>query len=255
MSKNSSDEGAVRAGEAVANGAGEQTDNTTTGLYLGRTGSDLLSDDDEADDDGEPLSAEQFQYVLHAVDELGLTWTSDLPPGVKAKNRESAHALDSEQFQNIQVQFPRFPYELGHVILCVLTGRQPAPEMVGDPQEFEQKAQAVRELLISPELRSDFFFQHMLKVPYFLDLDWEVNVKMRERGVQGAPVTSYALVSLLTRNSVHRLDKTETFAFALDEQRVGTLIDLLVEVREALIRTQSAADTLLSKQEDTKESV
>jgi hypothetical protein len=212
-------------------------------------------DDDEMEDDGEPLSAEQFQYVLQAVDELGLTWTSDLPPGVSAKNLESAHVLDSEDFQEIQDQYPRFPYELGHIIWCVLTGQQPVTEVIGSPQTFERKAQAVRELLISPEFRSDFFFQHMLKVPYFLDLDWEVNIKTFERGVQGAPGTCYALVSLLTRNSVHKLDKTKTLAFALDEQRVGTLIDLLEDVREALIRTRSAADALQSQPEDGKENV
>lgn len=260
MSKKSSDEGAVvaKAG-AVANRTGARAGADATGSAgSDRIDRDLLSDedDDEMEDDDLPLSAEQFEYVLRAVDELGLTWTSDMPPNVEAKNQESAPALNSEDFQEIQDEHPRFPYELGHVIWCVLTGRQPVPEMVGDAQEFEQKAGAVRELLISPEFRSDFFFQHMLKVPYFLDLDWEVNIKALERGVQDAPGTSYALVSLLTRNTVHRLDKAENFSFALDERRVGILIDHLLEVRAALMSTRSAlAGTPVSKKGSAKDGV
>src|SRR2546425_3117307 len=61
---------------------------------------------DDADDDDEPehkpLTPGEFREALNAVDKLGLTWTADLVPNLKAKSPENESALASEELDELQ---------------------------------------------------------------------------------------------------------------------------------------------------------
>jgi hypothetical protein len=245
VSKSKLDETPAKSGSrSVVTTSGEEAVLVKDAEQVDEDESAELAFDEEVDleDDDAPLGSEQFRAILRKIDRMGLTWTTDLPPSVKAKSPKQAHALYSEKLEEIQAAYPRLSDELGHIIWCVITGSEAVAEVVGSKQVFEQKAEAVREIIISPEFRSEFFFRHMLKVPYFLDLDWEVVVKLLERNVLGAPGTTYALVSLLTHSNVHGLNEAKDVTFAVDEQRVGALINALLEVREALKKAKPLAE-------------
>ena len=181
-----------------------------------------------------PLKPDEFVEVLKKIDSLGLTWTADLPVLLRPKSEEAEEAILSEEFKHIQDTYPDFPHELTHVIYTTLTGRDYRPSIVGPKEEFEAKSEAVSEIVITPEFRSDFFFKHALKVPYFSKLDWEVVVKAFENNVYEMPLNSYAIVSVLLRSAVHDTKKTSTITFALNEQTVRTLLKDLVSIEKAL---------------------
>lgn len=255
MSKSNPDEAAAKSGARAVVTTVTISDKEVTSVKDAERidedeGAELTFDEEVDDEEYDaPLSAEQFRAILRKVDKLGLTWTTDLPPSVKAKSPKQAHALYSPKLEAIQAAYPSLSDELGHVIWCAITGSEAVIEVVGSKEIFERKAEVVREMIISPEFRSEFFFKHMLKVPYFLDLDWEVVVKIIERNVRDAPGTTYALVSLLTHSNVHGLNEAKDVTFAMDEQRVGVLINTLLEVREALKKAQPVAESHAEQQE------
>jgi hypothetical protein len=246
VSKSNSDEAtAKRNTRTVVTTPEKETASVKAGAQMGEDEDSKLTFDEAAAEEeyDAPLSAEEFRAILRKVDRLGLTWTTDLPPSVKAKSPKQEHALYSEKLDAIQSDYPGLSDELGHIVWCTITGTEAVPEVVGSKDVFEQKAEMVREMIISPEFRSEFFFKHMLKVPYFLDLDWEVIVKIIERSVRVTPGTTYALVSLLTHSNVHGLNEAKHVTFAVDEQRIGVLINTLLEVREALKKARPVAES------------
>jgi hypothetical protein len=191
------------------------------------------------------LSPEEFRATLERLDALGLTWTSDIPPLIRAKTPESRLAIRRDEFLKIQKQYPDFPHELSHVILYALTGREGDRRVIGTTEEARQKADSVRRLIINPNpnFESEFFFKYAIKVPYFVDLDWEVVVKTFEKDVQDVPHIPYALVSLVFGQSgtpgipsASGIDVVErdTITVAMNEMIVDRLIKHLTALKGAL---------------------
>ena len=125
-----------------------------------------------------------------------MNWTADIPPNLIGKKKESGDDnVVNEDLLKLMRKFPNFPLELASVIHYVLTGN--TIFSAGPRDLLDQKAKVVIESeIITAGYRSEFFFKHATKVPYFKDLDWEVVIKEYERGVVGTPAMSYALLSL-----------------------------------------------------------
>lgn len=197
--------------------------------------------------DVEPLSPDEFRAALRKLDELGLTWTSDTIPRITAKEGASEEALLSEEFEQIQAQYPGLPRELGATIYHALTGSSPHESIVGSKEDLEKKVATVRELIITSEYRSDFFFKHALKIPYFEAIDWEVIFKTHERNVQGMPGVAYALLMLTFHNPnprVGKLDQHQNVTVAANLSLVDKLIAILIDVKTALEDAKQLTDEL-----------
>lgn len=179
------------------------------------------------------LTPQRFREVLKEIEGLGLTWTSDLPPQLVATDQDGS-SFTSEKLREIQDKYPSFPNELGYVIWYALTGTEPLTDLVGTRTDLQLKAEIVREILITPEFRDEFFFSHMVKVPSFDNVDWEVIVKTSERGVQRFPGNAYALVTILMEGNAHYGDKRQSVTFAINEARLERLLTVLTEMRESL---------------------
>lgn len=193
---------------------------------------------------GHSLTPAQFRSVLEEIESLGLTWTSDLPPQLIAKRQNANDAFSREKLQQIGNNYPMFPNELGYVIWYALTGTKTSTDSVGTEADLKAKAEIVRELLITPEFRDEFFFRQLVKVPYIDNLDWEVIVKMSEHGVQRFPGNAYALVSILLEGTSHDGDKPETITFAINEVRLEKLLAVFTDMRDALQRARDVGNQL-----------
>lgn len=195
----------------------------------------------------EPLTLREFRSVLQKVKSLGLTWTADIPPRLGAEKPDAEAVLLSDETRKLQQAYPYFPHELGVVTLYILTGKK-TPTIAGNQQLLEKKAAAVRETaLISDKYRSEFFFKHAIKVPYFSDLDWEVVVKAYEKNVAEMPRIAYALLSLTFDNpsrSQSPSGSSRELTVAVDEHLVEKLIESLSEVKLALEKSRRVTDIL-----------
>ena len=200
-----------------------------------------------------PLSVDEFRSVLKRIDHLGLTWSAEIPPSMKAKEPKDRTGLRSKDLREIRDTYPSFPFELGAVIAYALGFGEAPPELVGDPQDVEEKVATVRELVLSSEFRSDFFFKYALKTPYFEEMDWEVVIKAFERGIEAIPRDPYALVSILLRETVFGSDESKTFTFAVDERRVRRLIELLSEIQIAFRKAEALGSLSDDEQQDLLE--
>jgi len=205
---------------------------------------DEEDDEDDDEEEPEPLAPDDFRGVLQRIDALGLTWTADRQPRVKAKDPQSEGVLFSEDFQDIQKNYPSLPRELGVVMSYALTGNKVfvagGIEVVGGEEFLEQKATIVRELLATPEYRSEFFFKHAIKVPYFESIDWEVVLKTYEKNVERPIGVPYALLLLTFHNTnpnVGKIDEHRNVTVAADVNLVNKLIATLIEVKTALEST------------------
>lgn len=156
---------------------------------------------DVADDDDEeelaPLTPAQFRTALQQLDALGLTWTADSMPAIRAKEDGRNEGMFGEELARLQREYPHLPSELSLVIAHAITGVKVPLERVGSAEELRAKTEIVRELLITPEFKSEFFFKHTIKLPYFAGMDWEVVFKLVENNVSNIPGISYALLSLV----------------------------------------------------------
>ncbi len=194
------------------------------------------------------LTPKQFRAVLLEIDSLGLTWTTELPPELMAKSQDSS-GFASEKLEQIEESYPTLPNELGYVVWYALTGTEPITELVGTKEDLEAKAEIVRELLITPEFRDEFFFSQMVKVPFFDNLDWEVVVKTCDQGVQRFPGNAYALLTILMESNAHYGDKREAVTLAINEARLERLLAALIDMRAALRRAREVSYHL-GKHED-----
>ena len=195
-----------------------------------------------------PLTSDEFQKVFESIDALGLTWTADIWPQLKSKTGGGTDsALTSRELEALTAEYPHFPSELGSVVFYLLAGTKPPAEIVGSDEVLEQKAEFLRKALISPAYRSEFFFKHAIKVPYFADLDWEVVVKTFERGVKESPGIAYALLSLQFRHPVSdprsRPRPPQNLTVAVNEQLVDQLMRYLYDLKLALQKTQSSFES------------
>lgn len=193
-----------------------------------------------------PLTPEEFKQVWDKLNELGITWTTDIPPAPKFKPDWKPTATFSKEYRELQERYPTFPRELSRVILHKLLHK---------PHEgkAEQKAGMISGLL-TQEYRSEFFFKYAIKVPYFEDIDWEVVIKAYERGAYRMPKIAYALLALTLREPVDtslnvedaaaEYREPEFITVAVNEQLIDNLIDKLVTIKDALVKAQRAADSL-----------
>lgn len=217
--------------------------------------------EDEPDDTAsidKPLTPEDFREALQRIDALGLAWTADRIPRVTTKESHSNEVLFSEEYEEVQTRYPNLPREVGAVVLYALTGNQPPRFLVGDPEGLPEKTAVVRDLVITANFRSQFFFLHAIKVPYFSYVDWEVVIKAFEKNVDDAPRISYALLSLYFRDSDDGLSAgpgSRTMTVAVDTNLVDRVIDSLKEVKSALERARVLTDTINwgHVQEDNKD--
>lgn len=191
--------------------------------------------------DDEPLTPDEFRAAMERMESLGLTWTADRFPRVKAKDEASEGVLFSDEYEDLQEQYPTLPRELSVVVPYALTRNKVfisgGLAVVGGEDYLEQKVAVVSEFLITPKYRSEFFFKQAIKVPYFETIDWEVIFKTHERNVSTMPGVAYALLMLTLHNTnprVSRLDEHQNITVAADLVLVDKLIRLLLEVRVAL---------------------
>ncbi len=239
-----SEQAKVRLPELVVNRGTKEL--TFTDPVSGKTATlklNIIEPDEEEDEANEPapLPPDEFRNVLQRIDALGLTWTADRQPRIRAKDPESEGALFSKDFQDIQTNYPGLPRELSVVTSYALTGNKTfiaaGIDVIGGEEFLEQKAAIVRDLLATPEYRSEFFFKHAIKIPYFESIDWEVVLKTYEKNVERPIGIPYALLLLTFHNTnpnVGKIDEHQNLTVAADVNLVNKLIATLVEVKTAL---------------------
>jgi hypothetical protein len=189
-----------------------------------------------------PLASADFVKALREVDKLGLTWTGDFYPDVRPKSSKYESALDTEGFAQIGSEYPQLPREVGYVVLHLLTGA--SADVVGDEEALRAKSEAVKELLLTPSYRSEFFFNHLLKIPRLTDLVWEVVIKTSDQSIKEMAPTTYAVISLQVASSTNDEEKSETLSFAVDELRAVQMIEMLSDVQVQIKRAEELAEKL-----------
>jgi hypothetical protein len=193
--------------------------------------------EEDEDNDEEPLSADQFRNALERLAALGLTWTADRIPRVVAKSPEAEDAFLSEEYRRLQADYPHLPRELSAVVFHALTGMPAHESVVGNTDELEKKIKAFRDLVLTADYRSEFFFKYATKVPYFEGIDWEIVLKTHERNVEGFPAVAYALLLLTFHNSnptVSGLNEHQNVTVAVNLKLVNKLIRILVDIKSGL---------------------
>lgn len=194
-----------------------------------------------------PLAADEFREVLQRFDALGLTWTAERVPRMKPKEKRNREAFFSEELGEIQQKYPTFPRELAAVVLHALTGSQPPETLAGSVEDLPEKVAAVREFIVTTDYRAEFFFNYAVKVPHFLNVDWEVVIKAFEKNVDRVPGISYALLSLHFQdperpNAEEGEEHTKTVA--VDERLIDSIIETLNDVKSALGQTRTIAEAM-----------
>lgn len=191
---------------------------------------------DDEEEPPKPLAPDELRAALERLNSIGLTWTADRTPAIKPKSEGIDDPFFTEEFSKIQSQYPHLPSELGLIVAHAITGGNVPAERVGDAEDLKKKAEIVRELLITPEYKSEFFFKHSIKVPYLSGTDWEVVFKLVEKNVAGPPGISYALLSLIYHYpsigaSPHR---HQSVTVAVNNEIIDRLIRDLNKLKEAL---------------------
>lgn len=238
-----------------------EADQKPSNSLQARNSASLPNTETEAHDEESirPLTPEEFRSVLERISALGLTWTADLPPRIRLQSDDKPGILISEEYGKIQREYPSFPRELGLVVFYALTGSEMAAAFSGEEKtQLESKALAVRELLVTSEYKGEFFFKYAIKMPYLVDVDWEIVIKAFERNVREMPRIPYALLSLVFRQptdpalpvSFDAADR-ETLTVAVNEHLVDTLLRTLEEVKSRLQKAQKIA-TLMSVERENE---
>ena len=230
----------------------------------------IIEDDDEDEEDEEdseerpaPLPPDEFRDVLKQLDDLGITWSAGVPPTPRFKKGFEKSQTFGEEYFQIQKKYPRFPRELGAVIMNALAGTNQPEALIGNEEDVKKKVEIIHEVLITPEYRSEFFFRHAIKVPYFEEADWEVVIKAYERDVKEMPKSAYALLSLAFRNPVDSTLPIEEGSMeyvrpqfvtaAVNEYLLDKLITQLTAARAALEKAQQAVRLLNDQTESSEE--
>ncbi|MDQ1611460.1 MAG: hypothetical protein QOG00_1391 [Pyrinomonadaceae bacterium] len=211
----------------------------------------VIEDDEDEDDEGfPPLTPEAFRDALTRMDALGLTWTADRLPHVKAKDREKEDAFFSDEFSQFQSEYPTLPQEVSIAVSYALTGSALPASEVGGLDVLKKKAEIVKELLISVDYRSEFFFKHALKVPYFASVDWEVVFKLAERNVKDVPGVPYALLTLLFHDPNAETNKHLTSTVAMDAVLVNRMIGIFTEIKSALENARDLSEMFHNREKE-----
>ena len=205
-----------------------------------------LESEDE-DEEIPPLTPEEFEDGLRRIDLLGLTFSVDLFPSLVAKDEASPELIDSTEFESIRDKYPGLPREVGFVAHNTLTGRKDGVSWLGGNESYERKSQIVKELVLTEEYQTSFFFAHALKVPYFESIDWEVVLKTHEKGVIGSVSIPYALLMLTFHNTNPKLgdlDKHQNITVAINRDLIDKMLATLTELRSALEESYKLRDIL-----------
>jgi hypothetical protein len=200
-----------------------------------------------------PLTGNEFRTAWQKLRELGVSWTTDIPPEPLFKENYDRDATFWAEYRRIQKEYPNFPRELGTAVLHALLHPQGGVDL-------DQKSEIIRADLLTQEYRSEFFFKYAIKVPYFEDIDWEIVIKAHERGVRSMPKIAYALLMLTLRNPVdttlsvedaaNEYREPEFITVAVNEELIENLMDKLITIHEALEKTQNLAKTLTEAEEE-----
>lgn len=193
-------------------------------------------DDEEEEGVIAPLAVEQLEDALKRLDQIGLTWSADSPPGIMPKDEESEMGFGTEEFLQIQQDYPGLPREIGIIMSYVFTGNRVLEEYIGGESQLTPKSEILKKYLLTPELRSEYFFKNAIKVPYLADIDWEVVLKLDEKGVEHWPAATYAMLSLGLRepSTQSRASHRRTIAVAVNDVAVNRFIAIFEEIRVAL---------------------
>lgn len=195
-----------------------------------------------------PLTGEEFSEILRRIDALGLTWTEDMPPSMRAKEAQYEEALNSPQLDEIQSKYPRFPYELGNVILHILVGNELSPDVVANEDDLAIKVETTSELVVSSEYKHEFFFQNSLKLPYLDEVDWEVSMKLLENGIDAFPFVHYAAISIDLQNPFNAELVPDRVTFVVDEKRIQRLMSVLKDAQISLEKARQMKTILENHQ-------
>lgn len=196
----------------------------------------IENSDDEEEEAVEPLTLEQLEDAFTRLDKIGLTWSADSPPGIIPKDEESETGFGTEEFQQIQRDYPTLPREVGIIMSFVFTGNRALADYVGGEPQLGPKAEILKQHFLTPELRSEFFFRNAIKVPYLADIDWEVVLKLDEKGVEHWPAATYAMLSLVLREPSlqSRASHRRATTVAVNEAAVDRFLSIFADIKEAL---------------------
>ncbi len=206
----------------------------------------IIEEEPEEDESSyPPMSSEDFEKALRAVDALGLTWTADAAPGVKPKSGEAEDAFLSPEFEEIQERYPRLPYEVFLATSSFLTGSSAYTQAAGGEDSLKKKAAIAGELIVDKHYRNQFFFRSAIKVPYLRDIDWEIVSKLYEKGVEGTPGIAYGLLALSLQDPFYtsRAGTLRHITVAVDETLVSHLLEILTEVKTWLEQANGVKPT------------
>jgi hypothetical protein len=204
--------------------------------------------------DEKPLTPEEFEDGLRRFNALGLTFSTDLMPVIIPKDEKASELIDVTGLEKIEKDYPNLPVEVGLVAHNEITGSRYGLEMLGGLEAFERKALIVNELVINDKYRSNFFFNYALKVPFLESIDWEVNFKTHERGVDGFVGTPYALLMMTLHNSNHKVqDKHQTITAAVNLELIDKALTALTEVRAALEESNRIREVVVKSNKLLKE--
>jgi hypothetical protein len=263
-----SEDDVVFADLAPADSASEQAETKFLDITIDRSTNELIVKEPKTgkavriaakitetrEEEFKPLTPDDFRTALKRVGDLGLTWTADRVPHVRPKESVSDEVLLSEEFENIQREYPGLPIELSSIVFHFLTDAHVPAELVGSQDDLEKKIAIVNELIITPEYKAEFFFRHAIKVPYLTDIDWEVVLKLAENNVKDPPGIPYALLSLrfLDPSRANARQQQRTFTVAVDGTLVKGLIANLMEVQDRLERARPLTEAMLKAQSASK---
>lgn len=192
----------------------------------------------------EPLGVAEFNFALTRLDELGFTWSADNPPMIRAKTGVEEAVFGSDEFFHLQDQFPSLPREIGIVVSFAIMGNTPLADIVGGQEVLDAKVKIVNDLFVTHAFRSEFFFKHAIKVPYLSEIDWEIVMKMHEKGVSAFPGVSYGILSLLLRepSSFGFASKREVITVAVNKSAIERFITIFEEIRDCLESSEKITD-------------
>lgn len=177
-----------------------------------------------------PLSVTEFQRVLTRIAGLGLEWTADLPPHVRVAAGNGSTDLLTAEFSEIIGNYPELPLEIGALVQFVFTGAIPRQSLVGSDTVRDKKCEILKSIVLTQEFKSDFFFEHAIKLQKLCGLDWEVVIKTYEMGVSTIPACPYAIFAL----SLHKSEdsKHQHVTFATDLKGIKRLKLALLEIEQ-----------------------
>lgn len=176
-----------------------------------------------------PMRASELEDALEELRAAG--WTFDAT-GRLRKQDETGRLEHRESLTELQERYPYLPREVAELLFSLLTGHDPDPGIVGSLQEdVRAKLELIQRIVLTEELREEFYLRYCSKVPQYGTLDWEVVIKAVERGHRESPNYPYALLTLA---AVDGHNEHESLTFCIGTQGLRRLIEELNELQTRL---------------------